>query len=129
MVTIFLPPNGIAILNVFPIGHTMNGDTFLSTLLQPLREYQYYNEAKQSRKKFYIHFDNYPSHKEAKVIRFLNDKKFTNVPQTPYNPDLAPSDYYLFGKLKDKLKGHTFQAAEEIQEASRDEFLKYQRMS
>lgn len=124
MVTIFWNPNGIAILNALPIGHTMNGDTFLSTILQPLREYKYYNEAKQSRKKFYIHFDNCPSHKKANVIQFLNDKKFTNVPQPPYSPDLAPSDYYLFSKLKDKLKGRTFKTAEEIQEAIRDEFLK-----
>lgn len=59
-------------------------------------------------KKFYIHFDNCPSHKKANVIQFLNDKKFTNVPQPLYSLDLAPSDYYLFGKLKDKLKGRTF---------------------
>lgn len=54
MVTIFWNPNGITILNALPTGHTMNEDTFLSTILQPLCEYKYYNEAKQSRKKFIL---------------------------------------------------------------------------
>lgn len=80
MVTIFWNPNGIPIMNTLPIGHTMNGDTFLSTILQPLCEYKYYKEAKQSRKKFYIHFDNC-QYIKANVIQFLNDKKFTNVSQ------------------------------------------------
>ena len=31
------------------------------------------------------------------------------MPQPPYSPDLAPSDFFLFGYLKMKLEGHVFQ--------------------
>jgi len=38
----------------------------------------------------------------------------TVVPHPPYLPDLAPSDFFLFPKLKMKFKGQRFQT-EEIQ--------------
>ena len=37
------------------------------------------------------------------------------VPHLPYSPDLVPSDFFLFPKLKMKLKGRRFQTLEEIQ--------------
>jgi transposase len=39
----------------------------------------------------------------------------TLVPHPPYSPDLAPSNFFLFPKLKIKLKGRRFQTVEEIQ--------------
>ena len=38
------------------------------------------------------------------------------VPHPPYSPDLAPTDFFLFPKLKTTLKGRRFQIIEEIQE-------------
>jgi hypothetical protein len=39
----------------------------------------------------------------------------------PYSPDLSPPDYFLFPKLKMKLKGLHFVDDAEIQEAVTDE--------
>ncbi|GFV87041.1 hypothetical protein TNCV_5112591 [Trichonephila clavipes] len=39
------------------------------------------------------------------VVRKLN---FTVVPQPPYSPDLAPSNFCLFTKLKETFKGQRF---------------------
>jgi len=39
----------------------------------------------------------------------------TVVPHPPYSPDLASSDFFLFPKLKMKLKGQRFQTLGEIQ--------------
>ena len=30
------------------------------------------------------------------------------VPHPPYSPDLAPSDFYLFGPMKEHLRGFRF---------------------
>jgi hypothetical protein len=35
--------------------------------------------------------------------------------QTPYSPDLAPCNFFLFPKLKHSLKGTHFQSIEDIQ--------------
>ena len=49
---------------------------------------------------------------------FLTDNNMTVVPHPPYSPDLAPSDFLLFPKLKMKLKGRRFQTVEDIQAES-----------
>ena len=39
------------------------------------------------------------------------------VPQPPYSPDLAPCDFCLFPKLKEKLRGCCYETIEEMKEA------------
>jgi hypothetical protein len=41
-----------------------------------------------------------------------------------YRPDLAPSDYQLFGSLKDHLRGHHYENDETVQEAVRSWLLR-----
>jgi hypothetical protein len=45
----------------------------------------------------------------------------------PYSPDLFPPDYFLFPKLKMKLKGLHFADVAEIQEAVNGELKKVQK--
>jgi hypothetical protein len=44
----------------------------------------------------------------------------TVIPHPPYLPDLAPCDYFLFLKMKLKLKGWHFDSSEVIQTESQD---------
>jgi histone-lysine N-methyltransferase SETMAR len=39
------------------------------------------------------------------------------VPHPPYSPDLAPSDFWLFGDVKTSLVGQTFDEPEQLLEA------------
>ena len=39
------------------------------------------------------------------------------VPRPPYSPDLSPCDFWLFPKLKEKLKSCRFETIEEMKEA------------
>ena len=36
---------------------------------------------------------------------------------SPYSQDLAPSDYHIFGPLKEALRGRKFTSDEEVKEA------------
>ena len=38
------------------------------------------------------------------------------VPHRPFSPDLAPCDFYLFPKLKEKLRGCRYETIEEMKE-------------
>ena len=49
---------------------------------------------------------------------FLTKYETTVVPQSPYSPDLALADFFLFPKWKSSLKGRRFQTVEEIGENS-----------
>jgi histone-lysine N-methyltransferase SETMAR len=52
-----------------------------------------------------LHHDNARPHEAYTVQEFLAKYKMAVVPHTPYSPDLAPSDFFLFPKMKLKLKG------------------------
>ncbi|KAG8226303.1 hypothetical protein J437_LFUL002742 [Ladona fulva] len=43
----------------------------------------------------------------------------TVLPHPPYSPDLAPSDFHLFGPLKDGLRGEHFQDLDAVVKAVR----------
>ena len=52
-----------------------------------------------------FHHDNAPSHTSAKTRETIASIGWTTLPHPPYSPDLAPSDYHLFGPLKSDMKG------------------------
>ena len=39
------------------------------------------------------------------------------LPHPPYSPDVAPCDFWLFSKLKQKLRGCRYETIEEMKEA------------
>jgi hypothetical protein len=47
--------------------------------------------------------------------QFLGKYKMAVISHPPYSPDLPPCDFFLFPKIKLKLKWHWFDAVEEIQ--------------
>ena len=61
-----------------------------------------------------FHQDNAPCHKSLATMAKLNELSFELLPHSPYSPDLAPSDYYLFEDLKKMLQGKRFYPNEEL---------------
>jgi hypothetical protein len=49
------------------------------------------------------------------VEQFLTSKCITVMLQSPYSPDLAPCNFFLFEKVKTALKGHHFESTEDNQ--------------
>ena len=70
-------------------------------------------------KSWFLHHDNAPSH-TALVLRDHFTKNSTHiVPESPYSPDLAPYDFWLFPKLKRPVPGHRFDTIAETQVLSK----------
>ena len=63
-----------------------------------------------------IHHDNALAHRSFKVSQLLAKNNMTVIPHPPYSPDLAPCYFFLFPKLKLRIKGRRFDNIEEIQE-------------
>jgi transposase len=62
-----------------------------------------------------LHHDNAPAHPSLIVREFLTKSNMTTVLHPAYSPDLAPCDFYMFHKIKLRLKGRRFLSIEEIQ--------------
>ena len=61
-----------------------------------------------------------PQHCNARPYTSIRTKdaitsfEWTTVPHSPYFPDLAPSDYHLFGTMKDALRDKYYGNDEEM---------------
>ena len=57
--------------------------------------------------------DNAPVYNSLLVTDYLTKMGIKTVPQSPYSPDLAPCDFWLFPKLR----GFRYETIEEMKEA------------
>jgi histone-lysine N-methyltransferase SETMAR len=66
------------------------------------------------RKKIVFLQDNAPAHKSVLAIGKLGDLHYKLLEHPPYSPDLAPSDFTLFPKLKLFFTGQRFSSNQEV---------------
>ncbi|UYV76850.1 hypothetical protein LAZ67_14002195, partial [Cordylochernes scorpioides] len=119
MLTVFFNYQGIVHHEFQQQGSTITSDSYLG-VLRRLREAIRQKRPELWRSKSWIlHHDNTPAETALKISKFLQDHSTSVFPQPPYSPDLAPCDFFLFGKLKKKLKGRKFQSIEEIKVKSK----------
>ena len=62
---------------------------------------------------WHFHQDNTPVHNSILITDYLTKMGIKTVPHSPYSPDLAPCDFWLFPKLR----GCRYETIEEMKEA------------
>jgi hypothetical protein len=65
------------------------------------------------RRSIVLHYDNARPHTTRRVDAYLVANQMTRVLHLVFSPDLASSDFYLFGKLKAVLNGSSFENKDE----------------
>jgi histone-lysine N-methyltransferase SETMAR len=68
-----------------------------------------------------------PPTKLQVFANFLPPKNIGTLYHSPYSPDLSPTDYFLFPKLKIKLKGLNFADVTATQVGVTDELNRFQK--
>ncbi|UYV73049.1 K02A2.6-like [Cordylochernes scorpioides] len=76
---------------------------------------------KLSKGVLFLH-DNARPHTSCKTVSTIIKLGFEVLEHPAYSPDLAPSDYFLFGLLKKELKGKRFDSNEDVQKVVQDFF-------
>ncbi|XP_048483622.1 histone-lysine N-methyltransferase SETMAR-like [Plutella xylostella] len=103
MATVFWDTEGILLIDYKEKGVNITG-TYYASLLQKLKEaIKEKRRGKWSRGVLLLH-DNAPVHKCHTATAALFNCGYESLIHPPYSPDLAPSDYYLFPKLKKELR-------------------------
>jgi hypothetical protein len=62
-----------------------------------------------------VHFDNGTQHSVKRTINYLKANRLMRAPHSVFSPDLAGSDFCLFGKLDMALMGAVFAEEELLQ--------------
>jgi hypothetical protein len=114
----FFDIDGITLKEFVPPGHTVNMKFYCDTLRRVREDMRRKRPGKWCTNNWVLHHNNAPAHTALAVQHFLASKNMTVVPHPPYSPDLAPCDFFLFPKMKIKLKWLRFDTVEEIQAKS-----------
>jgi hypothetical protein len=106
---------GMVPKEIVPPGRMVNGK-FYCDVLRQLRENIWCKlPDKWHNNSWALHCDNAPAHASLAVRQFLASTNMTVIPHPPYLQDLAICDFFLFPKMKFKLKGRHYDSTEQIQ--------------
>ena len=95
---------------------TITGACYVDLLTQ-LREKMKQIQSGKLTRGVLFHQDNAPAHTSTVVMAAIQKCGFQLVVDPPYSPDLAPSDYYHFLKMKKRLRGYNFARDDDVMNA------------
>jgi hypothetical protein len=113
MVAIVWNPSGFHLIGVLPSKCKFNSSYHRREILEPLSEWRR-EQAGGASRKLIVHADNARPHIAAASQEFMEENGLERAIHTPYAPDLAPSDFYLFSHVKHCLRGQSFETVDEL---------------
>jgi hypothetical protein len=102
MIIIFWLRLGLPVIDTLPAGEKFTARYFSDNIVPQIAE-QRPSDARQNRgRKFVVHMDNATPHRAKLTKPGFKTQRRCEADHPPYSPDFAPSDFYLFGRLKGK---------------------------
>jgi hypothetical protein len=112
-------PRGFHLIMILEKGREFNTGCCTAELLEPLSQWRSI-EAAGNKRKLLGHAHPYT----AKLLtQYFNENRLKSAPHIPYSPDLAPSDFYLFGYVKRCFAGLPFEDANQLLAAAAEGVL------
>src|SRR6476619_7374733 len=105
MITVFWDSHSVLLLDFLPKGETINSARYQETLKKLARSIR---RKRPDLQDVILHHYNARPHTANATTSAIVEKGWTILPHPPYSPDLAPSDFHIFGPLKDYLRGQQF---------------------
>ena len=84
-----------------PTGQTVNQVYYLEVLKRLREKVRRKRPELFAKNSWILHHDNAPAHTALSVREFLATKQIAVLEHPAYSPDLAPSDFFLFPKIKE----------------------------
>jgi hypothetical protein len=109
MPTVFWYPLGFSVVESLTKGWHFDAQCFTSTILSAIAENRPMQTWEGQNRKIVLYFNNARSHTARSTIGYINRNYLVQAVHRTVSPDLAPSDSYLFGKVKAVLMGATFE--------------------
>jgi hypothetical protein len=104
MSTIFWSPLGFPAVDELAAGAKMDNDYFITNVLAQVERKMFPDGRTPHAKRLTVHWDNCSVHINAASQVCLAEHSMIGLKHLPYSRDLAPSDFYLFSTLKERLK-------------------------
>jgi len=127
MVTIIWGVNGIYLIDFLPDDESFNTPYFIQNILIPIHSKKMSIWSESNRRKIWLHLDNSRVHNSTASMKKTAELGFKRAPQPPFSPDISPTDFFLWGDIKEKLKGSKFEDKDELFEAITENAMKISR--
>ena len=113
MGTVFWDSRGVLLFETLQPGDTVNAARYCQTL-NKLREAIRRKRPGQLTNGVILQHDNATPHTARQTQSWIEKYGWEILPHPPHSPDLAPSDFHLFGPLKRELAGKRFDDNDEL---------------
>ena len=117
MLTVFWDSQGPILEHYQERGSTINSTRYSEMIIDRLKPEIRSKRLGQLSKGIVLLHGNARPHIAAHTVETLQKLMFVVLAHPPYSPDLAPSEYHLFGPPKVALKGCQFTSDQELKEA------------
>ena len=101
----FFDSTGMIYMHWVPTEQTVNKEYYVEVLREFRKRFLRKRPALFKSGQWHFQQDNTPVYNSILITDYLTKMGIKTVPQPPYSPDLAPCDFWLFPKLKEKLRG------------------------
>jgi len=115
MGTVFWDAERLILAEFLERGQTITATRYVQTLHKARRALR---DKRLGRNIIILH-DNACPHTARLTLEAIAKMGWEVLPHPPYSPDLAPSDYHLFGFVKNQLRGQRYETTEAIQKVMR----------
>ena len=113
----FLDRIGMIYMHWVPSGQIVNKEYYVEVLREFSERFLGKRPALFKSGQWHFHQDNALLHNSILVTDYLTKMGIKTVRHPPYCPDLAPCDFWLSPKLKEKLRGCSYETVEVMKEA------------
>jgi transposase len=110
MITFFWNSSGLYVHRFLESGKSVNSTYFIEYVLGDIEHLPVLQTAIGQKKKSVLHMDNSPIHESCAVTQKVASLPLALAPHRLYSPELAQSDFFLFGYLKEKIPGIDFES-------------------
>ena len=113
---LFFDSTGMIYMHWVPTGKTVNKEYYVEVLRSSGRDSVRRGQHASNRVSDISTKTIAPVHNSILVTDYLTKMGIKTVPHPPYSPNIAPCDFWLFPKLKEKLRGCHYETIEEMKE-------------
>ena len=115
--TVFFSTQGVVAIDILPAKTSVTATYYTEVVLRKVVEAICEQRPTVGCSRTLMLHDNSAPHKAKVTTTFLEEREIRVLAHSPYSPDLAPCDFWLFPILQEKLAGHKFDRIQDLAKA------------
>jgi histone-lysine N-methyltransferase SETMAR len=109
MLTVMWGIKGFHVVDLMTSQDQFNSQYFVEHIMMPLVQEIFPHGRNRPTLRLHLHLDNCRAHFSTVAELFCEANDILRISHPPYSPDLAPSDFWSFERIKTALEGAKFE--------------------